>query len=67
LDSTSSPPPQSIILSTTTWLGGHSIFLGIAYLVTGGISLLFAIAYIMITVLFPREVGGRAGGRCAAA
>lgn len=43
-----------IVLSTTTWLGGNSIFLGVAYLVTGGLSLLMALVYMIIVLAKPR-------------
>ena len=33
------------------------MFLGAAYLATGVMSLIFAVAYLAITVLFPRKFG----------
>ena len=45
------------MLSTTTWLGGRSIFLGVAYLSVGGMSLLFALLFWLVAVLRPRQLG----------
>ncbi len=44
-----------VVLSTTNWLGGSSIVLGIAYLAAGGLSLLMAVVYLLITFIKPRK------------
>lgn len=36
---------KSVVLSTVSWFGGSNSFIGIAYIVVGSISLLFAIFY----------------------
>ena len=46
-----------MVISTASWLGGHNTFLGIAYLVVGGCSLLFALAFLALQSAFPRPLG----------
>jgi hypothetical protein len=46
-----------LVLSTTSWIGGNSLFLGAAYLGVGTLNILFALAYLFIIVAFPRPFG----------
>ncbi|TVU44709.1 hypothetical protein EJB05_04175 [Eragrostis curvula] len=48
---------KSIVLSTTTWLGGKNDFLGYAYIVTGSVSIFMAILFALIHVKYPRPPG----------
>ena len=45
---------KSVVLSTTTWIGGRNHFLGIAYIVIGGLSLIMSVAFLLLYVLKPR-------------
>ncbi|KAI4389725.1 hypothetical protein MLD38_001922 [Melastoma candidum] len=48
---------KSLVLSTTTWMGGRNGFLGAAYLTVGGLSLFLAISFILVYVVKPRPLG----------
>ncbi len=48
---------KSIVLSTTSFLGGRNPFLGIAYIVVGAICLVLAAAFFIKSVLQPRQPG----------
>ncbi|PNW82424.1 hypothetical protein CHLRE_06g278300v5 [Chlamydomonas reinhardtii] len=48
---------KSIVLGTTTWLGGYNPFLGIAFLVTGGLSFVMAVVYMALRIAKPRKFG----------
>ena len=48
---------KRLVISTATWLGGHNTFMGIAYLVAGASSLLFALAFLLLQSAFPRPLG----------
>lgn len=48
---------KRLVLSTTSWLGGKNSFLGIAYLVVGGLCVLLAIAFLIKHWRSPRPLG----------
>lgn len=48
---------KTLVLSTTSWIGGKNDFLGIAYLTVGGLSLLMAITFALLYVTMPRPLG----------
>ncbi|TKY48191.1 ALA-interacting subunit 5 [Spatholobus suberectus] len=48
---------KRLVLSTTTMIGGKNPFLGTAYLLVGGLSLLCAIGFIFLYVIKPRPLG----------
>ncbi|KAL0696382.1 hypothetical protein Bca4012_063562 [Brassica carinata] len=48
---------KNLVLSTTSWLGGKSDFLGIAYLTVGGICFFLALTCTMMYLVKPRRLG----------
>ncbi len=48
---------KSVVLATTSWLGGKNPFLGIAYIVVGSISLLQGIIFLIKQLVSPRKLG----------
>ena len=48
---------KHVVLSTTSWLGGKNDFLGIAYIVVGGISFLCGCVFFVVQWRFPRQRG----------
>ncbi|XP_021742039.1 ALA-interacting subunit 3-like isoform X2 [Chenopodium quinoa] len=48
---------KSLVLSTTSWIGGKNDFLGVGYLTVGGLSLSFAVGFILVYILKPRTIG----------
>lgn len=48
---------KSIILSTRTVMGGRNPFLGIAYLVVGGICILLGVIFTVTHMIKPRKLG----------
>lgn len=45
---------KTLVLSTTTWIGGKNNFLGLAYLTVGGLCLSLAVSFTVIYFLMPR-------------
>ncbi|KAK7261794.1 hypothetical protein RIF29_28114 [Crotalaria pallida] len=48
---------KTLVVSTTTWIGGKNPFLGMAYLFIGGLSLALAVGFILLYVIKPRPLG----------
>ncbi|AES80879.2 LEM3 (ligand-effect modulator 3) family protein [Medicago truncatula] len=48
---------KSVILSTTTWIGGKNDFLGIAYILIGGLSLVYSLVFLLMYLMKPRPLG----------
>ncbi|XP_047308279.1 ALA-interacting subunit 5-like [Impatiens glandulifera] len=48
---------KRLILSTTSWIGGKNDFLGIAYIVVGGLSLFLALVFLLLYIFNPRPLG----------
>ncbi|XP_021888033.1 ALA-interacting subunit 3-like [Carica papaya] len=48
---------KTLVLSTTTWIGGKNDFLGVAYLTIGGLCLFLATCFILVYVVKPRPLG----------
>lgn len=47
---------KSVVLATTSWLGGKNPFLGIAYMVVGAVALLQAVLFLLKHLLSPRKL-----------
>lgn len=45
---------KSLVLSTTSWIGGKNDFLGVTFITIGGICLFLAITFILLYVIKPR-------------
>lgn len=45
---------KSIVISTSSWLGGKNPFLGIAYMVVGGICIVLGIIFLVKHKISPR-------------
>jgi hypothetical protein len=45
---------KSVVLSTTTWIGGKNDFLGTAYILIGGLSLVYSLIFLLMYVMKPR-------------
>lgn len=41
------PPPQSLVLSTNSWVGGKNDFLGVMFLIIGSLALATAFAFVL--------------------
>ena len=48
---------KSIVISTTSWIGGKNPFLGWAYVATAGVFVLLAIAGTIRHCIKPRKLG----------
>ncbi|KAI4390185.1 hypothetical protein MLD38_002322 [Melastoma candidum] len=48
---------KKLVLSTTSWLGGKNDFLGIAYLTVGGLCFFLAMAFTVVYLVKPRQLG----------
>ena len=45
---------KSVILSTTTWIGGKNDLLGIVYILIGGLSLVYSLVFLLMYMMKPR-------------
>ncbi|PON98846.1 CDC50/LEM3 family [Trema orientale] len=48
---------KKLVLSTTSWLGGKNDFMGIAYLTVGGLCFFLAMAFTVVYLIKPRQLG----------
>jgi hypothetical protein len=48
---------KSIVISTTSWLGGKNTFLGTAYITVGTICIVLGIVFLLKHQISPRKLG----------
>ncbi|CAA0818517.1 ALA-interacting subunit 5 [Striga hermonthica] len=48
---------KTLVLSTSSWLGGKNEFIGIAYLTVGGLCMFLAMVFMLIYLIRPRQLG----------
>jgi hypothetical protein len=48
---------KKLVLSTTSWLGGKNIFMGVAYLTIGVLCIVLALVFLLIHLRHPRPLG----------
>ncbi|XP_062107387.1 ALA-interacting subunit 3 [Humulus lupulus] len=48
---------KKLVLSTSSWLGGKNDFMGIAYLTVGGLCFFLAMAFTIVYLIKPRQLG----------
>ncbi|KAJ1621164.1 ligand-effect modulator 3 family [Pavlovales sp. CCMP2436] len=51
------PVTPFVVLTTTAWIGGRNDFLGYAYIIVGGVSLILALAFFVKHKISPRKLG----------
>ena len=51
---------KSIVLSTTSWMGGRNFFLGYAYVVVGVVCIVLALCFCLKYGMSPRDLGDAA-------
>ncbi|KAH9625787.1 hypothetical protein KSS87_006031 [Heliosperma pusillum] len=47
---------KTLVLSTTSWIGGKNDFLGVGYITVGGLSLSLALGFILVYILKPSQL-----------
>lgn len=45
---------KKLVISTTTWIGGKNDFLGMVYIIVGGVCLLIALLFMIVYLIKPR-------------
>ena len=48
---------KSLVITNASWLGGRNVFLGLAYVITGGLFLCFGLGFLVQHVVRPRRLG----------
>jgi len=48
---------KSVVLSTTSWIGGKNDFLGTAYIAVGAICIALALGFLAMHLIHPRKLG----------
>ncbi|KNC50358.1 uncharacterized protein AMSG_12017 [Thecamonas trahens ATCC 50062] len=48
---------KSVVLSTTSWMGGKNSFLGLAYIIVGSLCILLGVVFLVANIVKPRNLG----------